>query len=104
MQFSYMAALLFSLTGMVVLDHKYALAFWHDPRRTAKVLAICLTIFIIWDILGIALGIFFSGHSAFMSGIYLAPDFPIEELLFLTFLCYFTLITYLLLDKQWRRM
>ena len=85
---------------MVTLDWRHKLAFWHNYRRAAITIAVGFLLFVIWDILGISLGIFFSGHSSYMSGLYLAPEFPIEEVFFLLFLCYFTLICYRLLEKK----
>ncbi len=102
-KFAYLTTLIVSLACMAVLDRKYALAFWNDARSTTMVIAIGVVVFIIWDILGISLGIFFSGQSAYMSGLYLAPEFPVEELFFLTFLCYFTLVTYRLAEELWQR-
>jgi len=103
MSLLYLAALLFSLAGMVILDKRYRLAFFHNWRRATITLGIGLGIFIIWDILGIGRGIFFSGQSPYMSGLYLGPEFPIEELFFLTFLCYFTLNMYRLWETKWSR-
>lgn len=103
MQYVYLAGICFSLLGMVVLDKKYQLAWYCNSRRTLATLAIGVAIFTVWDILGIALGIFFSGHSPYMSGIYLGPEFPVEELLFLIFLCYFTLVMYRLGEIKWLR-
>lgn len=100
MSWLYLGAILFSTFGMAMLDRRFGLAFWKDARRAAIAIAVGVGLFIVWDIFGIALGIFFSGHSAFMSGIYLAPEFPIEELFFLIFLCYFTLIVYRLAEKR----
>lgn len=90
----YLVVLLISLASMVLIDKRFALAFFNDRLRTIITVAIGVAVFIVWDVLGISLGIFFSGHSQYMSGIYLAPEFPIEEIFFLVFLCYFTLITY----------
>lgn len=101
--FAYLAALLVSFAGMAVLDWRYRLAFFADRRSTLIVLLIGVALFIAWDAIGIGLGIFFSGNSPFMSGIYVAPEFPIEELIFLTFLCYFTLIVYRIGGKLWPR-
>ncbi len=103
MSFFYLGALLFSLAGMVIMDKKYSLAFFFDARRSIITTVVGVVVFILWDILGIALGIFFSGHSAYMTGWYLAPEFPVEELVFLFFLCYFTLIVYRLLEVKWQR-
>ena len=47
--------------------------------------------FLVWDLVGIGLGIFFRGETAFMTGILLAPELPLEELFFLTLLCYLTM-------------
>ena len=103
MQYSYLATILFSLMGIIVLDKRYGLALFYNVRRTLVAVAVAVAIFIVWDVLGIALGIFFSGESAYMSGIYLAPEFPIEELGFLTFLSYFTLVMYRLGETKWPR-
>lgn len=100
MPWLYLASIVFSMFGMVVTDWRYKLAFWKDVRRSILTIAVGVGLFIVWDIFGISLGIFFSGHSAFMSGIYLAPEFPIEELFFLVFLCYFTLVVYQLLENR----
>lgn len=102
MHFLYLALILFSAAGTLILDRKYKLAFFYDLRRTTIVLSAGALIFSVWDFIGIGLGIFFSGQSEFMSGIYLAPEYPLEELIFLLFLCYFTLIIYRLWMKKWR--
>lgn len=103
MHLAYLSALIVSLAGMAILDWKYSLAFFTDRRATMWTILVGVIVFIIWDIFGIALGIFFSGQSEYMSGIYLAPEFPVEELFFLTFLCYFTLIIYRLGGILWPR-
>lgn len=102
-RYLYLSLLLVSSAGMVVLDWKYSLAFFRDARHTTKILLIAVVLFLVWDALGIMLGIFYSGASPYMLGWYLAPELPVEELCFLTFLCYFTLIAYLLGDRLWRR-
>jgi lycopene cyclase domain-containing protein len=87
----YLAALLVALTGMVVLDHRFALFFWRDARRAAVVLVVGVLFFLVWDLCGIGLGIFFRGETEFMTGLLLAPELPVEELFFLTLLCYLTM-------------
>lgn len=103
MGFLYLGAILFSLFGMVLLDRRFKLAFFYDTRRSFFTILIGLIVFIVWDVFGIVLGIFFHGKSPFDTGLLLAPNFPIEELFFLTFLCYYTLILYRLLEKKWQR-
>ncbi|MET4703792.1 lycopene cyclase domain-containing protein [Frigoribacterium sp. UYMn621] len=87
----YLAALAVALTGMVMLDRRFALFFWRDARRAAIVLAVGLVFFVAWDLSGIGLGIFFRGETSFMTGLVVAPEFPVEELFFLTLLCYLTM-------------
>ncbi|OYW41702.1 hypothetical protein B7Z28_02265, partial [Candidatus Saccharibacteria bacterium 32-45-3] len=68
---------------MVLLDKRFSLAFYHDKKRTVQTLLFGFLVFVLWDIFGIAFGIFFSPDSAYTTGWYLAPDFPIEEVFFL---------------------
>lgn len=103
MQYTYLAALLVSFAGMMTIDYRYQLAAFSHPTRTMKVVAAGVGLFVVWDMLGIALGIFFSGRSDYMSGWYLAPEFPVEEIIFLTFLCYFVLVIYRFGEKIWPR-
>ena len=84
----YLLALLVSLTGMLVLDRRFRLFFWRDARRAAIVLVAGLVFFLVWDLAGVGGGIFFRGETAFMTGLQVAPELPIEEVFFLTFLCY----------------
>lgn len=92
MSYVYLGVLLISLTGLATLDVKYKLAFAKNPKAATVAIAIPYLIFVIWDVAGIALGIFFKGQSKFLSGIMLAKEFPLEELFFLGLLCYTTLI------------
>lgn len=101
MNWLYLTALVISFSGMVVIDRRYNLAFFKDSKRTLLTLLISVGIFIVWDVAGIALGIFYSGHSLYMSGLYLGPEFPVEELVFLTFLSYFTLVMYRFWSQRW---
>lgn len=102
MQYSYLIALLVSFAGMIVIDRRFALAYFYDRRATFMSIAAGVSVFIIWDIIGIIRGIFFSGQSPYMSGIYLGPEFPLEEIIFLAFLCYFTLVMYRLGQRYGR--
>jgi lycopene cyclase domain-containing protein len=88
----YLACLIVALGAMVLLDRRFRLAFWRDARRAAIVLAAGLVFFLAWDAAGIALGVFARGGSRFMTGIELAPEFPVEEVFFLLFLSYVTLV------------
>ena len=105
--FSYLIALVISITGMVMLDRRFALFFWRDWRRAAVVLPLGVAFFLVWDVFGIALGIFFRGATNFMTGVLIGPELPIEEVFFLTLLCYNTMNAYTaavdLLAGRWSR-
>jgi lycopene cyclase domain-containing protein len=90
----YLAALLVALTGMVVLDRRFGLFFWRDPVRAAIVMIVGLLFFLAWDLAGVGLGIFFRGETPFMTGLQIAPEVPVEEVFFLTLLCYLTMNAY----------
>ena len=90
----YFVALAIALTGMVVLDRRFTLFFWRDVRRATIVLIAGVAFFVVWDIAGIGLGIFFRGETDFMTGLQVAPELPVEELFFLTLLCYLTMNLY----------
>lgn len=92
MSFLYLALLLLAIGCMVLLDRRFRLFFWRAAGRAALVLAIGIAFFLAWDLSGIGLGIFFRGDSHGMSGIELAPQLPIEEPVFLAFLCYLTMV------------
>lgn len=94
MGFAYLVALGISLFGMVTLDRRFRLFFWRSPKAAAIVLLTGVALFLVWDLAGISQGIFFRGETDFMTGIQLAPELPLEELFFLTLLCYLTMNAY----------
>jgi lycopene cyclase domain-containing protein len=102
-QFLYLAVLMFSISGLAVLDFQHKLVFFADLRRSLLTIAAGLGIFIVWDILGIGLGIFYYGGSRFSTGVMLLPEFPLEELFFLVLLCYVALILSNGAEKLWPR-
>lgn len=96
----YLLALLVSITGMVVLDRRFTLFFFRDARRASIVLAAGLVFFVAWDLAGIGFGIFFRGETSFMTGLQLAPELPVEELFFLTLLCYLAMNLFGFLTRE----
>ena len=84
--------LLFSLVGLTLIDFKFKLAFFGKAKRAALAISIPFALFIVWDLAGIAAGIFFRGHAEHLLGVTLFPEFPIEEVFFLAVLCYTTLL------------
>lgn len=92
MSFAYLAVLLASAAGVLALDRRFRLFCWHAPARAAAVLAAGTAFFLAWDLTGIALGIFVHGAGPHMTGIMLAPQLPVEELVFLLFFCELTMV------------
>jgi lycopene cyclase domain-containing protein len=90
----YLAALLVSLAGMVVLDLRFKLFFAAAPLRAAVVLVVGIAFFLIWDLAGIGAGIFFRGNPGLLTGVLIAPELPLEEVFFLALLCYLTMNVY----------
>ena len=66
---SYLAAILVSAGGVVILDARWRLAAWRDPARTAAAVAIGTLFFLAWDVVGIATGVFVKGDSPLVLGI-----------------------------------
>ena len=98
MTFAYLAALVVALAGMVMLDRRFRLFFWRDARRAAIVLFVGVVFFLAWDLAGVGLGIFFRGVTPFMTGWQIAREIPVEEVFFLTLLCYLTMNLYSALE------
>ena len=96
---AYLGALLVSIGGIALLDRAHRLAFWSDWRLTAACVGIGVAGFLAWDLAGLALGIFARGDSPHMTGILLAPELPIEEVGFLTLLCYTALAAWRAFDR-----
>lgn len=94
MTFAYLAALLVALTGMVMLDRRFTLFFWAAPWRAATVLIAGVLFFLAWDLGGVLGNIFFRGETLFMTGLQVFPEIPLEEVFFLTLLCYLTMNVY----------
>lgn len=90
----YLAALLVSLGCMLLLDWRFRLFFWRDTVSALVVTVVGLAFFLVWDVAGIANGIFFRGDGAIATGLVLAPELPIEEPVFLLFLVVCTMVIY----------
>ncbi|MGJ9424475.1 lycopene cyclase domain-containing protein [Nesterenkonia halotolerans] len=94
MSYLYLTGLLLAAACMLLIDRRFRLFFFRDPRVAAVVTVIGVVFFLLWDFAGIGIGIFLVGHSAYMTGIMLAPEMPLEEPVFLAFLSLCTMILY----------
>lgn len=102
MNWAYLAALAVSLGGLAVLDRRFSLALWNRPGVTALTVAVSVAVFVVWDVLGIALGIFFRGTGEVQTGLVVGPEFPVEELIFLTLLNYLAILLYAAWNRRER--
>ncbi len=93
---AYGAVLLVSTACMALLDARFRLVLWRERHNSLLVLAAGIVFFLLWDVLAIELGFYHRGDSDAMTGLMLAPELPVEELLFITFLCYVTLVLHAL--------
>jgi len=90
----YLVALLVSLAGVALLDARHRLFVWHRPRRALTVVAVGAGLFLCWDAVAIAAGMFERGRGAALLGIEVAPHLPVEELVFVTFFSYLTMVVF----------
>lgn len=88
---AYLACLLVSLAGVATIDRRWRLFVWDRPRAAVVVLVVGLAYFVLWDLAGIALGLFHRGDTRWMTGLQVAPELPVEELFFLVLLCWSTM-------------
>lgn len=96
---AYLGFLLFGLAGVTASDYRWKLALFSNTRQTIATLITSVLVFLVWDIAGIGLHIFFEGNTKLLLGVDLAPQLPIEEPLFLLLLSYSILLCY----QGWQR-
>ena len=96
----YLIALVVSIAGLVTLDARYRIAIFDRPRPALLTIAIGVVFFLVWDAIGVGLGIFFVGAAPYQTGIMLAPEIPLEELFFLILLVYQTLLLWRWFDGR----
>ena len=92
--FVYLALLLVSIGGVLWLDFRYRLFYWHDAWRALAVTVAGLVALALADVGGIALGIFKRGDAEIATGVVVAPQLPLEEPVFLLLLILSTMICY----------
>lgn len=99
----YLLFLLLSVAGVAALDVRFRLAFPAARARTVITVAVGTVFFLAWDAVGIASGVFVKGSSPLLLGWDLAPHLPVEEPVFLAFLCYLGLVVWHAALRRLRR-
>ncbi len=96
LSFAYLTALVVSLLGLGLIDRRHRLAlFAGQVSRTLITVGVGVAFFLVWDVVGISQGVFFRGAGPYQTGVLIGPELPLEEVFFLTLLCYVTLLAYL---------
>lgn len=94
MRYLYLASILFSFSGLLLLDWRYHVAlFWR--RRTALQLVLSIfTFLLIWDIALVGTKLYWT-KPQYVTGWHIGtPNLPVEEIGFLLFLSYLTLLAW----------
>lgn len=89
---AYLAVLAVSAAGIATIDHRWRLAAFRAPAATALAVTASVALLLTWDVLGVRSGVFFRGQTEFMTGLLVAPEIPVEEVVFLSFLSYLALV------------
>lgn len=89
---SYLLILLALIGAMALIDAKYRLLVFARPLPALVTLLLGTGIFLLWDVIAIDQGIFLHRESSLMTGVMIAHQLPLEEVFFLFFLCYQTMI------------
>lgn len=95
---TYLGALLVALGCLALVDRRWRLVLWADPRRAVTVLGVGVVGFLAWDLVAVHLGFYRRGSSPVLTGLQIAPEVPMEEVFFVLLLCYVTLVLHRLLD------
>jgi lycopene cyclase domain-containing protein len=90
----YLLAIMLSFAGVAALDLRWRLVVRDAPVRTLITVILGTGFFVAWDLAGIASGVFVKGNSPLLLGVEFAPHLPLEEPVFLAFLCYLALVSW----------
>lgn len=91
---AYLGALLLAALGTGAIDARWRLALFRDTGRALAAVGATALLLLLIDLAGIATGNFRLGASPWMTGIEVMPHLPIEELVFIVFLAYVSLVAF----------
>lgn len=94
MTLAYLGAIALSALGTGAIDARYRLALFCDTRRALLAVLLTAAVMLAFDLAAIATGNFRLGASPWMTGIEVLPHLPIEELAFLLFLAYVSIVAF----------
>lgn len=89
---TYLLILIALIICIAAIDAKYRLFVFSQPLPALVTVLAGTGIFLLWDVIAIAGGIFLHRESPLMTGVMLGAQLPLEEAFFLFFLCYQTMV------------
>lgn len=92
MSWVYLAALVLAALGIGAIDARWRLALFADAWRAIVAVGVGALVLLLIDLGGIASGNFRLGESEWMTGFEVLPHLPLEELVFIVFLAYVSLV------------
>ena len=95
----YLAAIVGSTLCMGLVDRRWRLFLFARPGPALLAVGCGLAFFLAWDLVAIGLGIYERGDSPAMTGVEIADELPVEELFFIVFLCYLTMVVHRLVQR-----
>ena len=90
MSLLYLGFVVASTFCMGLVDRRWRLFLFDRPKVALSAVAVGFALFLTWDLVALEFGAYSKGASPAMTGIEVAPELPLEELFFITFLCYIT--------------
>ena len=103
MSATYLLALVVSVLGLGLLDWRHRIAVFDQRARALATVGIGVAFFLLLDLIGVGLGIFFRGEGPYLTGLLIAPEVPVEEAVFLTLLTYQTLLLWRVCERRAQR-
>jgi len=90
----YLLSIIVPTVCMGLVDRRWRLFLFRPgvAGRALLVVGVGAVLFLGWDLIAIGADMYHRGESDAMTGIELAPELPLEELFFIVFLCYLTMV------------
>jgi lycopene cyclase domain-containing protein len=98
----YLLLLLLGWCSLLWVDHRYGCGVLRHWRRFGVVLAVCLTLFLGWDSLGVHRG-YWRSEPGRVLDVWVLPGVPVEEVVLLSLIVYASIVLWRLLCALPRR-
>lgn len=92
MSLLYLGAVVGSTLCMGLVDRRWRLFAFRRARTAVVVVVVGVLFFGLWDVVAIEAGMYVRGESPAMTGLEVLPELPVEEIFFIVFLSYITMV------------